>query len=217
MTVLATFLGISAGSSEENVLRLLIELGAQVVGAAEGSLLVVDEQSSELVFAMTVGGAATEQKLVGQRIPLGEGLVGLAAQTQEVQIGAPKLDLPGAARAKGAGRGQPTAVLAAPMLIGDRLVGVITAVSFDEDKRFGSSDAMLYGRLAAVAGVVVDQQRRLTAVAALERGEAPPAAMGEAELAEQQILATVQRLVRLGPQVKTRVAALLRAVESLVG
>jgi GAF domain-containing protein len=217
MTVLGAFLGISAGSSEESVLRLLIELGAQVVGAAEGSLLVVDAKSSELVFAMTVGSAAAEQKLVGQRVPLGEGLVGLAAQTQEVQIGAPKLDLPGAARAKGVGRGQPTAVLAAPMLIGDRLVGVITAVSFEQDKRFGSTDAMLYGRLAAVAGVVVDQQRRLAAVAAIERGDKPPAVPGDSELAEQQILATVQRLVRLGPQAKTRVAALLAAVESLVG
>ena len=55
MSVLSTFLGVSSESSEELVLRLLIELGAQFAGAEEGSLLVRDEASSELVFAMTIG------------------------------------------------------------------------------------------------------------------------------------------------------------------
>ena len=42
--VLGTYIGISYKSPEEKVLRLLIELGTQVVGVQEGSLLVLDEK-----------------------------------------------------------------------------------------------------------------------------------------------------------------------------
>jgi len=53
-------------------------------------------------------------------------------------------------------------VIAAPMLIGDTLIGVITCVSFKKGKRFGAGDARLYAGLASIAGVVVDQHRRLS-------------------------------------------------------
>jgi GAF domain-containing protein len=216
MSVLGRYLGISTGAPEETVLRLLIELGAQFAGAQEGSLLVVDEQRADLVFAMTVGRADGAESLVGQRVPLGEGLVGLAAQTQEVQIGAPKFDVPGATEHSGTKSSAPRAVLAAPMLIGDRLIGVITAVSFADDKRFGSDDARLYGRIATVAGVVVDQHRRLAAVEALERNETPPAAISEDERTDLEIVAAIGRLVRARPGAKPRIAQLLGLVESLV-
>ena len=215
MSVLNAYLGVASESSEEKVLRLLIELGAQFVEAQEGSLLVLDDESAELVFAMTIGSAASEQSLIGQRVPLGEGLVGLAAQTHEVQIGAPRFDVPDGAES-GADKGKPKAVLAAPMLIGDRLIGVITAVSFDPDKRFGTADAMLYGRIATVAGVVVEQRRKLAAIEALQRGEALPAAVSEEERSDREIIDSVQRLVRLNPGAKPQVAQLLGVVESLL-
>lgn len=214
MSVLDTYLGVSSHSSEEKVLRLLIELGAQFAGAQEGSLLVLDDEKAELVFAMTIGSAASEESLIGQRVPLGEGLVGLAAQTHEVQIGAPKFDVTDT-KADGE-RGKPKAVLAAPMLIDDRLIGVLTAVSFQEDKRFGIPDAMLYGRIAAVAGVVVEQRRRIDAVEALKQEQTMPAAVSAEERLDQQIVESVQRLTRVDPDAKPRVAQLLSVIESLV-
>ena len=111
MSVLNAYLGIASESSEEKVLRLLIELAAQFADAQEGSLLVLDEDKAELVFAMTIGSAASEKSLIGQRVPLGEGLVGLCAQTQEVQIGAPKFDVPGSKEREEGDK--PKAVLAA--------------------------------------------------------------------------------------------------------
>ena len=56
---------------------------------AQGSLLVLDEKKKELVFAMTIGSRSSEMTLIGQRVPLGKGITGLAAQMREVQIGAP--------------------------------------------------------------------------------------------------------------------------------
>ncbi len=195
-------LAVAPESSEEKVLELLIKLGAQVVGASEGSLLVFDPERNDLVFAMTVGGPAV---LIGERVPLNRGLTGLAAATREVQIGAPTFKVrqdPSSHDQQG-----PQAVLAAPMLAGDDLVGVLTAVSFDAAKRFTSADGELYGRLAAVAGVVVEQRRKLKAVAS--GGEA-------ASPVERAIASSLKRIARGGQEALGRAARILAEVEALV-
>lgn len=206
--ILAAYLGISRHSPPEGVLRLLIELGAQFVGAEEGSLLVLDEGKQELAFAMTVGSDSSQAELLGRRVPLGEGITGLAAQTHEVQIGAPAFDT-----------GQttdPRSVLAAPMLIGDRLIGVLTAITRREGKRFGSNDALLYARVATVAAVVVDQHRRLTAAEAIQAGQDLPAASDSQERLDRQILDSARRLVQSRPADKQRTAAVLSNLADLM-
>ena len=208
MTVLDTYLGITQESPEEKVLTLLIELGAQFVGAQEGSLLVVDETSNELVFAMTVGRDLSGRGLVGQKVPLGKGLVGLAAQTHEVQIGAPTFHL-GQDQEKRQDEGGPKAVIAAPMLVSDTLMGVITAVSFKEDKRFSSADALLYARLAGVAALVIDQRRRLTALKALSDDREISGPLREDERMDLEIVALVSRLVKAKPEKKAGIVRLL--------
>ena len=81
-----------------------------------------------------------------------------------MQIGAPLYDGIQQAERGEDPTGNPRSVIAAPMLIGDTLVGVITAVSFEANKRFSSSDAQLLARAASVAGIVVDQHNRLDAL-----------------------------------------------------
>jgi GAF domain-containing protein len=149
---------------EAPVLRLLIELCAQFVGAEEGSLLVVDgadDPPQALVFAMTVGSPESKHALIGQRVPLGEGVVGLAAVTHEVQIGAPTYEGVVQARRGEVAPDQPSSVLAAPVLANDELLGVITAVRFGTGPRFTADHALLYGRVAAVAGLLLHRGRRL--------------------------------------------------------
>jgi hypothetical protein len=158
--------GLPRRSREAELLRLLIEVCAQFVGAAEGSLLLLERASEapdSLVFAMTVGSRESERALLGQRVPLGEGIVGLAAATHQVQIGMPTYPGVEQARRRDDAPGQPSSVIAAPMLADDDLLGVITAVHFEPGRRFGPADAVLYGRVAAVAGLILDQGRRLAA------------------------------------------------------
>lgn len=201
--LLCNYLGITSKSQEEAVLRLLIELGAQFVAAEEGSLLVFDESASNLVFVMTTGNTASEKTLIGQRVPLGTGITGLAAQTREVQIGAPTF------KTRQAKTNQPEAVLAAPMLIDDRLIGVLTAVSFQKGKRFTSDDATLYGRIAAVAGVVVDQANRLKALTALQSGQRLRHLRSSEQLIDKRILEAITRVTQAKPQAREHIARLL--------
>jgi GAF domain-containing protein len=181
--ILARAFGLEPAGSESAVLRLLIELCAQIVDAQEGSLLVVDEsgpgEAPVLTFAMTVGSRESERVLVGQQVPLGEGLVGLAAVTHEAQIGAPLFEGVVQAQRADAPVGQPTSMIAAPMLADGELVGVVTAVTFEPGRRFSEDQARLYARAASVAGLIVQQRR---SIAALEgRAEATAGAGGTRE------------------------------------
>ena len=207
MSHLATYLAIAPKSPEELVLRLLIQLGAQVVNAQEGSLLVYDPEKNDLVFAMTVGGADT---LMGQRVPLDKGLTGLAAATREVQIGAPTFM--GVKQGDGHATG-PSGVIAAPMLVADDLVGVITAVTFEPGRRFSSNDGELYGRLAAVAGVVVQQRRQLKTIEDQAKGGAV-----KGNEVEHRIAASLGNIGRGGgANALERVAKILAEIEGLTG
>jgi GAF domain-containing protein len=208
-SILQTYLGLLPASPEGGILRLLVELGIQVVGADEGSLLVLDEKSRSLLFAMTVGDRASEKALRGQRVPLGKGITGLAAATHEVQIGAPTYKDVRQTRRRGGTAGAPEAVIAAPMLIGDTLIGVITCVSFKKGKRFGAGDARLYAGLASIAGVVVDQHRRLS--------RPRLKALGKTGMIEQEIAESIARLARKRPGALAHVAQILRSVERMSG
>lgn len=194
------YFGVTPDSREEQILRLLIHAVVEGVGGDEGSLLVLDP-SGDLRFAMTAGDSASEQALIGQRVPIGQGITGLAAQTRDVQIGAPTFRDVRQTEGKSEG---PEAVLAAPMLIDDRLVGVVTAVSFTEGKRFDAHSAMLAGRLASVAAVVVEQTMQT-------------AAMGAGRSQALEVHQLVDRIAEGAPEQLVQVASILSSFGAALG
>jgi GAF domain-containing protein len=193
-----SYFGVEPRSREDHVLRLVVQSLIQAIGADEGSLLVA-EPGGELRFVMTVGDAASEQKLLGQTVPVGKGITGLAAQSRQVQVGAPTFRDVAQTDKKSAG---PEAVLAAPMLIDDTVVGVVTAVSFAPGRRFDAHAARLAGTLATVAAVIVDQ-----AMEAKRRREAA-ASGGRSERAFDALAA----IARESPQALDQAAAILESL-----
>jgi len=211
-SLLNRYLSIQPQSESENTLRLLIQLGLMVTGAEEGSLLVLNDETNELVFAMTIGDADSDATLRGQRIPLGQGITGLAAATLEVQIGAPTFKVVHqSSRQETPGSG-PEAVMAAPMMVGERLVGVITAVSFAKAKRFTTHDGKLFGGFAAIAGVVVGQTQRLSAL----DQPSPDAASSASDEPPDRIARSIARIARERPEAMEEIAGLLASIERLV-
>ncbi|MDP3276341.1 MAG: GAF domain-containing protein [Deltaproteobacteria bacterium] len=182
------------------VLRLLVELGLSVCGGDEGSLLLLDPSADSLVFAAVVGSASSE--LVGQSVPVGSGLTGLAAVTGQVQLGAPTFALGGAAR----DGHSPRSVIAAPMMLAEQCVGVITAVAFDSAKRFTEAHVRLYAQLATVGAVLIGQQR---ALAVTETADP------ETLSAQRSIAQSISRLTSQKPEQIASLAAMLRALEAL--
>ena len=211
-SLLNRYLNIQPQSEYENTLRLLIRMGLLVTDADEGSLLVLDPEAGDLRFAMTIGSADSEAALLGQRVPLGQGITGLAAATLEVQIGAPTYkDVHQSTRLDQTSTG-PEAVMAAPLLSGPELVGVISAVSFKKDKRFTTQDGKLFGGFAAIAGVLIDQARHLARLneeveASTREGQNGP---------EGRLARSVAAIARARPEAMEEVATLLGSIERLV-
>lgn len=208
-------LGLQDDKSTQFVLEQLIQIGLKILNASQGSLLVVEPDKKNLRFAMVASksGQANFQRLfaqlVGKTVPIGEGITGTAALTHDIQT---------STRASGGekfyhvrGDGSPNAVLAAPMLIGDHLVGVITAVRFDRGKPFTTEECRTYGMFANIAAVVVDQQQRLATLA-----HAPmSAAIGSWERKECNLVRDVLAFVRAKPEKIDAVHEIFNAVARL--
>jgi putative methionine-R-sulfoxide reductase with GAF domain len=198
-------------AEELGVLRLLLELARERVDADESSVLLLDEQDEDLVFALTVGNDASHARLRGQAVPLGKGLTGLAAATREVQIGAPTFGVDQVdARKKG-----PSAVIAAPMLLDEDLVGVLTAVSFRDDKRFRSEDAAIYARVATIAGQLVGQRKRIVSLESRRGGGAPFGYDPHATALAARASDAIERIARARGGDHARATHLVEALEAV--
>lgn len=161
---LVAYLSFSNTLEDDALLMLSLEIGVGMMNADEGSLLLLDPAKEELEFMMTIGPAESGKELKGQRFSIHQGITGLAASTGEPQTGSPSYrGIKQADRIEGHRR-EPTAVLAAPMLVDDEVVGVITAVSFQEGRRFSSNDVQLYCKFANLCGNVIRQRLREVAV-----------------------------------------------------
>jgi GAF domain-containing protein len=207
--LLTEFLGLLPSTPEANTLRQIVELGVGVVHADEGSLLVMDADAGDLRFAMTVGSSESEQALLGQRVPIGSGITGLAAATRQVQVGAPIYrDIEQTERLSEG----PESVIAAPMLLGDVLIGVMTAVTFVRGRIFNSQEAILYARFAHLAALLVEQARLLKT----REGDASQLrALGGTARVEQEILVRLRRIVGEWPGALGPLARIVEAVEEI--
>lgn len=210
----AQFLGLlklPSNNMREDALRLAVELGVQTVDADEGSLLVLDESTRELVFAMTVGDNRSETVLVGQRVPMGQGLTGLAALTGEVQVGVPSY----AAIQQSSHRDDsgPRYLIAAPMFAHDRLVGILTAASFRHERQFSPEDVRLFGRVAALAGIVVAEgQREKTQ---MDMRDNSFVAKDETDLLQQELAEVLRQLVQGDTSRMRTVLQMLKQIAAL--
>ena len=192
-------LGLQDDRNIQFVLEQLIQIGLRILNATQGSLLVMEPDRKNLKFAMVASrpGLTNLHKyfvdLAGKTVPVGEGITGMAALTHDIQT---------STRASGdkffqvRGDGSPNAVLAAPMLIGEHLIGVITAVCFDKRKSFTKEECHTYGMFANIAAIVVDQQQRLAALAHAPMAEA----MGTQERKECELVRRLLEIVRSKPE-----------------
>jgi len=139
-----------------NVLVLLDDLLASavaVVGASDGSLLLRDEETNELVFSVVHGEA--RDRLTNYRLPSGKGIAGWVAEHKRPLVLTdvrndprhyPKID---------EAFGFQTRTLACvPLLDADRVLGVLEAVNKNYDRVFTDDDhdlLMVVAHLASVA------------------------------------------------------------------
>ncbi|HUE98279.1 MAG TPA: GAF domain-containing protein [Anaerolineales bacterium] len=145
---------------QEPLLRNILENAVNILNCEAGTLFLMDEPTGDLVFRVTAGPVAGN--LLGQRLPAGTGIAGRA-----VQLRAPIIE--------NDGQRSPTryealdkqtgftsrSLLAVPMQIKDRVLGVIEVINRRDGLPFVEDDQNLLTAFAGQAAVAIENARLL--------------------------------------------------------
>ncbi|HTP07314.1 MAG TPA: GAF domain-containing protein, partial [Anaerolineae bacterium] len=143
------------------VLTTIVSKAMELLNAEAGSLLLVDEQHNELVFEVTLGPAAPD--LRGQRMAMNKGIVGAAAQTRRPQIvNEAQQDSRWLRDVDKTTAFSTRALLAVPMIVKDKVTGVIELINKRGTDSFTEDDQALLTAFAVNAAVAVDNARLFT-------------------------------------------------------
>jgi signal transduction histidine kinase len=143
------------------LLNKILGSAAQILECEAGSLFLMDEQTGELIFEVVIGPVAND--LLGKRLPPGKGVVGRATETRrpiiandvrrskewfeqtDEQTGFKTQDL-----------------LVAPMMVKDRLIGVIELINKQNGQPFGPDDQELLITFTSQATIAIENARLYT-------------------------------------------------------
>lgn len=143
------------------LLQNILENAVGILGCEAGSLFLVDEQTDELVFRVTVGPVASN--LIGKRLPAGTGIVGRAVQSRSAVI--ENEDQNTKSRFKGVDQQTgfvSRSLLAVPLQVKDKVIGVIEVINRRDGLPFVQNDQTLLNAFAGQAAVAIENARLYT-------------------------------------------------------
>ena len=142
----------------DRLLKVVLELAAQVVGAETGSLLLLDQKTNELVFDIALGEAGRELKTI--RLKMGEGIAGWVAQEgRPLIVNDPKTDPRWTRRGDEKTKFVTRSILCVPMVYQGNLMGVVQAINRKDPNGFSEEDRMLLEAFAAQTAVAIQNAR----------------------------------------------------------
>jgi GAF domain-containing protein len=132
-----------------------VEVARAIFGARAASIMLLDEQTRELVFEAVTGEG--EDTLVGQRIPSGTGLGGWVVESGQPVVIEDVSSDPRFAVEQAERTGYvPKGLMAAPLLLEDRVLGVLYVLDRPERRRFSVAEMELLGLFANQAAIALD-------------------------------------------------------------
>ncbi len=145
----------------EPLLQNILESAVQILDCEAGTLFMVDENTEELVFTVTVGPAAED--LIGKRIPAGKGIVGKALETCAPVVENNTREAKDWAKSTDEKTGFATqALLAVPLQVKGSVIGVIEVINKKDGLPFVEGDENLLTAFAGQASVAVENARLYT-------------------------------------------------------
>lgn len=141
------------------LLSLIMESSAQVMGAEASSLMLLEEESGELIFRTTWGG---KKKIKELRLKVGEGIAGWVAKTgKPLLIKDVKRNPRFSSRFDRTTGFKTKSILCVPLKIKDRIIGVVEVLNKIEGS-FSQEDLRVFTALASQAAVAIDNARLYT-------------------------------------------------------
>ncbi len=145
----------------EPLLQNILDSAVSILGSEAGSLFLVDEQTGELVFRVTVGPVASN--LVGQRLPPGAGIVGRVVTTRKsIIVNEAQQSTQWNSNPDQQTGFQTRALLAVPLEVKDRVIGVIEIINKRGGLPFTEEDETLLTAFAGQAAVAIENARLYT-------------------------------------------------------
>jgi GAF domain-containing protein len=184
------------------LLRATVEVARAIFHAKASSVFLLDEDADELVFEAVAGGGS--EGLVGRRFPSSTGVAGWVLVTRQPLVIDDLAQDTRFARDVAESTGYvPRSLMAVPLLVDDRILGVLEVLDRPNVEPFSLAEMDLLGLLGNQAAIALDLlQRARRARAALD---------GEGELAR-----FAGRLERASEERKAAGLDLLRALEALL-
>lgn len=140
----------------------LLASALAVVGASDGSLLLRDEETKEMVFAVVHGEA--RERLTGYRLPPEAGIAGWVAQHKRPLVVRNVREDPRFYPKVDEAFGFHTRSLACvPLMDGDRILGVLEVVNKNYDREFTDQDHDLLMVVAHLASIAILRAETFTA------------------------------------------------------
>jgi GAF domain-containing protein len=196
---------LGAEEGHRALLQSTAEVARAIFKARASSIFLLDTETDELVFEAVAGEGA--QTLIGQRFPSSTGVAGWALVTrQPLVVDDLTADTRFSQEAAESTGYVPKALMAVPLLVEDRALGVLEVLDRSSEQPFSLADMNLLGLFANQAAVALDLlQRARRARAALA---------GEGELGALARVAA--QLEAAGEEARQAGLELLRSLERLL-
>lgn len=147
----------------EDLLNTIMDLASRVVGAETASLLLLDPETDELYFDVALGLDPEVSKI---RLKMGQGIAGTVAQEGKPVIINDVASDPRWSSIVDKQSGFKTrSIIAAPMMIKDRLIGVVEALNHT-DGPFSFTDLRIFEAFASQAAIAIDNARLFSSLKA---------------------------------------------------
>lgn len=163
-----------ADAPRDELLQSVVDVARAIFGAAAGSVLLLDEESDELVFRAVSGEG--QEFLVGRRFPAGRGIAGWVATSGEPMVVDDLSNDPSFDRALAESTEYvPNSLMAAPLISDSRVLGVLEVLDASPQARSSVREldllAMFARQAAAALRVITPEPVTAPVGRALEEAE----------------------------------------------
>jgi GAF domain-containing protein len=150
---------LGADEAHRALLQATVEVARAIFGAKAASVFLLDEEAEELVFEAVAGEG--EDELIGMRFPAGTGIAGWVLTTRQPlvvdDLSADRRWSRSAAESTGY---VPKSMMAVPLLVDERALGVLSVLDRPPDTRVRLSEVDLLGLFANQAAIALDLLQR---------------------------------------------------------
>jgi GAF domain-containing protein len=136
------------------LINRILSLAMEAVGAENGTLMLLDEETSELVFVAVIGDA--RDQLMHYRLPKDVGIAGWVVKNKEARlvenVASDPHFTPMVDRITGM---TTTSIVCVPMITNERVLGAIEVVNTKSGRPYGDSDKDVLALIAFLAALAI--------------------------------------------------------------